>query len=142
MVGGQMLDLAFEAETPGVGEIAEMQAMKTGALFRFACTAGATLARASEQDRERLRTFADCFGAAFQITDDLLDEEVSAEEAGKRTGKDAERGKATFIACIGRDSARREAERLVEEACDALAPYGREADNLRGICRYLLTRRS
>ena len=142
MVGGQMLDLKFENEAPVPGEIARMQAMKTGALFRFSCTAGARLARAGADDRDRLSQFADAFGAAFQITDDLLDETASDAETGKRTGKDAGRGKATFVAELGIDGARREALRLVDAAIEALAPYGAQADNLRGVCRYLLDRRS
>jgi farnesyl diphosphate synthase len=142
MVGGQMLDLAFEAEKPGMDEIAAMQAMKTGALFGFACTSGATMARAASEDHRRLATFAARFGAAFQITDDLLDQEVSSDEAGKLTGKDARRGKATFVAGMGVDGARAEVERLVGAACGALAPYGPRADNLRAVCRYLMTRRS
>ena len=142
MVGGQMLDLAFETGTPVAGEIAAMQAMKTGALFRFACVAGVTLGRANIDDRIRLAAFADAFGAAFQITDDLLDEEASEVETGKRTGKDADRGKATFVAELGADGARKEAEKLVSSAIDALVPYGDRAENLRGICRFLLTRRS
>jgi len=142
MAGGQMLDLAFETARPGIGQIRRMQAMKTGALFRFACTAGARLAGAGSEHRARLAAFADAFGAAFQITDDLLDEEASAEETGKRTGKDAGRGKATFVAEIGAAGARAEARRLVGEALELLAPYGGRADNLGGICRFLLTRRS
>jgi farnesyl diphosphate synthase len=142
MAGGQMLDLAFETARPDIDQIRRMQAMKTGALFRFACTAGARLAGADSEHRARLAAFADAFGAAFQITDDLLDEEASAEETGKRTGKDAERGKATFVAELGADGARAEARRLVAKALELLAPYGGRADNLGGICRFLLTRRS
>ncbi len=142
MVGGQMLDLAFETRMPGAGEISKMQAMKTGALFRFACVSGATLGQAGDDDRARLAALADAFGAAFQITDDLLDEESSEAETGKRTGKDAERGKATFVAEFGAEGARDEAGRLVDSALEALAPYGDRAENLRGLCRFLLTRRS
>jgi farnesyl diphosphate synthase len=139
MVGGQMLDI--EAETRNFASLAEisgMQAMKTGALFRFACMAGPLLAG---DDATPLRQYAEHAGLAFQIADDILDIESSAEALGKATQKDSGKGKATFVDMLGIDGARREAERLTLAAQDALSPYGGKADTLREAARYLVTRR-
>jgi farnesyl diphosphate synthase len=94
MVGGQMLDLAAEGRFGQATEIkdtfalAAMQAMKTGALIEVACTLGAHLALAPEEERQRMARFGQSLGLAFQISDDLLDITATAEEAGKATGKD------------------------------------------------------
>ena len=84
MAGGQALDLAAEGETLGPMEVARMQAMKTGALFSFACEAGAVLGRADDLARGALKAYAAAFGQAFQLADDLLDAE--GDEAGGRQG--------------------------------------------------------
>ncbi len=139
MAGGQMRDI--EAETKNfssVAEIAAMQSMKTGALFRFACEAGAIMAGA---ERAPLRQYADHIGLAFQIADDLLDVESDAATLGKATQKDQDRGKATFVDLMGLAGARAEAERLTEAAIAALTPYGAKADLLRAAARFMISRR-
>jgi len=106
MVLGQALDLA--AERGGLDEtrIAGMQALKTGALFRFACEAGAVLGRANAAQRAALVAYASAFGQAFQLADDLLDAEGDAKALGKAVAKDAGRGKATLVALLGIDAAK------------------------------------
>ena len=139
MVGGQMKDI--EAETGGFASynaIAAMQGMKTGALFRFACEAGAILASA---DRCALRQYAEHIGLAFQIADDILDVESDAATLGKATGKDKERGKATFVDFLGLNGAKKEAARLAETAIAVLAPYGAKADMLRDTARFIVARK-
>ncbi len=139
MVGGQMLDI--HAETAGFSslqEIAGMQAMKTGALFRFACEAGAILAG---QERQPLRQYADHIGLAFQIVDDILDVEASPEVLGKATGKDKSRHKATFVDFLGLEGARQETRRLTDAAGDALAHYGTRADRLREVAHFIVARK-
>jgi farnesyl diphosphate synthase len=139
MVGGQMLDIA--AEDLGFNsydDIAAMQARKTGALFRFACEAGALL---GERDGTALRQYADHIGLAFQIADDVLDVESSAETMGKATQKDRGKGKATFVDLLGLDGAKVEARRLVEAACDALEGYGDKAAMLQATARFIVERR-
>lgn len=140
MVGGQMLDVAFENQTPEPEAIAAMQAMKTGALFQFACWAGGTLARAEDADVLRLETFAEAFGRAFQITDDLLDKEGNADAMGKSAGKDAARSKATLVDVHGTEAARTEAGRLITHAETALKPFGDRASNLVALAWHLLER--
>lgn len=139
MVGGQMLDIV--AEKGGFSSyeaIAEMQRGKTGALFRFACEAGAIMAGA---DRAPLRQYAEHIGLAFQIADDILDVESDAATLGKATGKDKERGKATFVDFLGLDGAKREAARLSEAAVAAVAVYGGKARLLAETARFIVTRK-
>jgi farnesyl diphosphate synthase len=138
MVGGQMLDILAESEGySSVADISQMQARKTGALFRFACEAGPIMAKA---DSAPLRAYADCFGVAFQIADDVLDVESSPETLGKATQKDKSKGKATFVDLLGLEEAKAEAQRLVESAIAALEPYGPAANLLRDAARFSITR--
>lgn len=139
MVGGQMKDI--EAEAGGFASyaaIAAMQGMKTGALFRFACEAGAIMAGA---ERAPLRQYAEHVGLAFQIADDILDVESDAATLGKATGKDRDRGKATFVDFLGLEGAKAEAARLTEAAIAALAAYGDRAQLLRETARFMITRK-
>lgn len=140
MVGGQMLDLSYESQSPSQTDIATMQGMKTGALFHFACWAGGRMAGASAADQTNLASFARAFGRAFQITDDLLDAEGDAVQMGKSAGKDAARGKATLVGTSGAGEARAQARNLIDEAKAALAPYGNKATNLTALAEHLLHR--
>jgi farnesyl diphosphate synthase len=138
MAGGQMLDIEAEAgAAQTLGSIIRIQAHKTGALFRFACEAGAIMARA---DRTPLRRYADDIGLAFQITDDLLDLESTPQQLGKATQKDAGKGKATIASLMGRDAAQLKAQELAGSAIAALAPYGSAADTLRATARFIVSR--
>ncbi|RDC74739.1 polyprenyl synthetase family protein [Rhodovulum sp. 12E13] len=140
MVLGQALDIAAEsAAAPlGLAEIERLQAAKTGALIRWSGEAGAVIAGA---DPAPLRHYAGALGLAFQIADDILDIEGDAALAGKRLHKDADAGKATFVSLLGLDGAKARAAGLVEEACDALSPYGDRADVLRQAARFVIARR-
>ena len=139
MVGGQMLDIAAEElGFNSYSDIAAMQARKTGALFRYACEAGAIL---GEADTTALRQYADKIGLAFQIADDILDVESSAEAMGKATQKDKGKGKATFVDLLGLEGAKQEARRLVDEACGALSGYGAKAEMLNATARFIVERR-
>lgn len=139
MVGGQALDIAAEtAPVPlSLAEIERLQAGKTGALIRWSAEAGAILAGA---DPAPLGRYADALGLAFQIADDLLDATGDAGKTGKRVGKDASAGKATFVSHLGIDGARARAAALVAEAEAALAPYGAAAGNLRELARFVIAR--
>jgi farnesyl diphosphate synthase len=119
-----------------------MQALKTGALFRFACEGGAVLGRANPQGRAALAAYANAFGQAFQLADDLLDAEGNAEAVGKAVAKDAERGKATLVALLGIEGAKAHLAGLVAEAEDALAPFGDKAAMLIDAARFVAERRA
>jgi farnesyl diphosphate synthase len=146
MVGGQALDLAAEtAATPlSLEETLRMQAMKTGALLRFAVDAGAILGGASASASQALTRYGEALGAAFQIADDILDAEGDSAALGKRAGKDAERGKATLVGLLGLDAARARRDSLVAEATAALREtgLGERTDILAEAARFVAARRN
>ncbi|MBW0367771.1 polyprenyl synthetase family protein [Ensifer adhaerens] len=142
MAGGQALDLAAEKSPPDEAGIVTLQAMKTGALIRFACEAGAIVAGAAKEDRARLRAFGEKIGLAFQLADDLLDLTADAETMGKATGKDAARGKGTLVALNGQTWAEDRLEQLVAEAEALLAPHGVRSAILVEAARFIANRRS
>lgn len=142
MAGGQALDLAAETSAPDENGITTLQAMKTGALLRFACEAGPIIAGASDDDRARLRRFGEIIGLAFQIADDVLDVTSDAATMGKATGKDADRGKATLVARRGLEWAEKQLDRLIEEAIELLAPYGEKAEILVASARFIANRKN
>lgn len=142
MAGGQALDLAAEKSAPDEAGIVTLQAMKTGALLRFACEAGAIVAGASASDRQRLRSFGEKIGLAFQLADDLLDLTADAETMGKATGKDAARGKGTLVALHGQAWAESRLEQLVAEAEVLLEPYGERSSILAETARFIANRRN
>ncbi|WP_425349754.1 polyprenyl synthetase family protein [Manganibacter manganicus] len=142
MVGGQMLDIQAEERRPEEAGIIRLQAMKTGALIRFACEAGAILAAAPPADRERLAEFGSAIGLAFQLADDLLDVTASPERMGKATGKDAAAGKATLVALHGADWARSQLHGLVNQAHSLLEPYGARAALLKAAASFVAVRQN
>jgi len=140
MVGGQMMDMQAPDETHDAADVVTLQRLKTGALFEFACEAGAILGQAGADIRETLRAYARDFGLAFQITDDLIDTIGSANAAGKSVGKDKDQGKATLVSIHGIEGARAEAEKLAGRAAARLAGFGVEADLLRDLPYRLIDR--
>ena len=149
MVGGQMLDLAAEGRFTQTGtnklterDVAILQAMKTGALLRYACCAGAILGQAGNNEAAALDRFGDAIGQAFQIADDLLDVEGDATVVGKATGKDAAAGKATMVSMLGVAGAKARLQALVADAEAALAPFGSDATTLVTTARFIADRRS
>ena len=140
MAGGQMLDIAAETGALHDDEIRKLQAMKTGALFRYACEAGAILGRANAEDRARLAEFGAALGAVFQLADDLIDAEGDAATAGKATAKDASRGKATLVSVSGAATARAEMRAAVERAIVMLSPFGDGAALLAEAARFAARR--
>jgi geranylgeranyl diphosphate synthase type II len=146
MVGGQVEDLAWEHKGGTLEALSHLHGLKTGALFR-ACLRLGVLAVQGERrggpDAALLRAldgYGRCFGLAFQITDDLLDVEGSADQAGKRVGKDSARGKLTYPGFLGIAESRQRAELLLREACDHLLPLGSGGERLRQLFRFVLER--
>jgi geranylgeranyl diphosphate synthase, type II len=149
MVGGQVLDLAWEngkAGAPSLPTLENIHARKTGALFRACLRLGAYAAQGERPGGpdaaalESLDAYGRCFGQAFQITDDLLDVEGHAEQTGKRVQKDAARGKLTYPGFLGVAESRRRAERLGQEALAHLRPLGPSGQRLAELVRYVLER--
>lgn len=140
MAGGQAMDLAADGGSFDLGTVTRLQQMKTGALIAAAVEAGAILGRVAEDGRRSLRGYAHDLGLAFQIVDDLMDVEGDEKLAGKKLRKDGEQGKETFVSLLGIERARAQSRLLVDQAIDHLRHYGREADLLRAIARYVIER--
>jgi len=140
MVGGQMLDLIAESENLNTPEITRLQSMKTGMLIAVSCETGAILGEASDSSKQALIAYAHDLGLAFQIIDDLLDAEGNENTVGKKTGKDKEAGKATFVSLLGVDRARDQAQVLVAQACERLDFFGEKAEPLKRIAQFVITR--
>lgn len=140
MAGGQMLDLALEHGAAGEAVIETVHAMKTGALIRFACEAGAVIAGADADERARMRRFGAVIGLAFQLADDLLDVTADAGALGKAAGKDAQAGKQTLVGLHGVDWTRSRLRRLTAEAADLLAPFGDRGVPLRRAAEFIAGR--
>jgi farnesyl diphosphate synthase len=144
MVGGQALDLEAERGAKHapllLTEVLHLQSLKTGALIRFACEAGAIIGVATPDQREALKRYGAHVGLAFQIADDLLDAEGDAATVGKAVSKDAAAGKATLVSLMGLDAARAELRRAEQAAIDALAPFGAKAETLVEAARFVARR--
>jgi farnesyl diphosphate synthase len=148
MVGGQMLDLAAEGrfgknDTPqGEKDVLTLQAMKTGAILKFCCVAGAILGNAPQARRDAVARYGQAIGQAFQIADDLLDVEGDTATLGKAAGKDAAHGKATLVDLLGIAGARARLAQLVKNAESALKPFGADAAILRDAAHFVAERRA
>jgi farnesyl diphosphate synthase len=116
--------------------------MKTGALLRFACRAGALLGQADADTYARLDRYGVIVGQAFQIADDLLDVESDTATLGKAAGKDAAAGKGTLVSILGVEGARKRLGALVDEADTTLAPFGAKADTLRATAHFIADRKT
>jgi farnesyl diphosphate synthase len=144
MVGGQMLDLAGEGRFGDREpvDVARLQQMKTGALLRFGCIAGALLGQASQGDYLALDTYGRALGEAFQIADDLLDVEGDAAALGKPAGADAALGKTTFVTQLGIDGAKKRVRDLLAKADEALATFGARGEVLRATAHFVADRKN
>src|SRR3954468_13383049 len=144
MAGGQMLDLAGEGRFGDREpvDVARVQQMKTGALLRFGCIAGALLGQSTPQQYQGLDDYGRALGEAFQIADDLLDVESDATALGKPAGADAALGKTTFVTQLGVDGAKQRLRDLLAKADAALAMFGAKGDVLRAAARFVAERKN
>lgn len=142
MIGGQMDDIEGEKKSLSLEEIILLQQKKTGALFEYACEAGAIIGGASEQEQLALKNYAKHFGLAFQITDDILDVIGTEAEVGKRLNKDEEAGKATFISLMGLKGAQEYAQKTIDAAKQELKIFGDRAYILIELVEMLNNRKS
>ncbi|WP_166301307.1 MULTISPECIES: polyprenyl synthetase family protein [unclassified Bradyrhizobium] len=144
MAGGQILDLAGEGRFGDREpvDVARLQQMKTGALLRFGCIAGAILGQSSESEYRALDDYGKALGEAFQIADDLLDVEGDAAALGKPAGADAALGKTTFVTQLGIDGAKQRVRDLLARADAALSVFGDRGDVLRAAARFVAERKN
>ncbi len=140
MIGGQVMDLEAEGRRTSLGALTRIHRGKTGALIRASVEIGGIAARGAAGALLRLRRFGEAVGLAFQIVDDILDMEGTAELLGKTAGKDVRACKATFPALLGIERSRRRAERAAAVAVAAITPLGRRAEPLAAIARFIVER--
>ena len=134
------MDLEAEGADVSLERLAEIHERKTGALIAAACVIGGLAGGAPDSGAHALRAYGADIGLAFQIYDDVLDATGTSDTLGKTAGKDAARAKSTFVARLGVDRARREAERLAEQATSHLAANGISSEVLAELARYIVTR--
>ncbi len=142
MVGGQMFDLLGENKNLNKDEIANISAMKTGALILASVRMGAIIGQADEKEIFTLSKYGQLAGRAFQLADDILDETASEKQMGKATGKDAGRGKSTLISLIGLKEAKTQLDEIIEQAIIALEPFGKKANGLKEIVLFFGARKN
>jgi geranylgeranyl diphosphate synthase, type II len=141
MVAGQVIDLMAEGQPMTLSELEYLHSKKTGALFVASVCGGARLGGANETQLKALRSYAQALGLAFQVIDDLLDVEQSAEQIGKRTHKDEARGKATYPSLMGAGKSRELARDLAGRACAALGQFDARAEPLRMLASFTVERK-
>lgn len=140
MVGGQAIDLHSEGVKIDFETLKLMHMSKTGALFRVAIRSGAILAQADEEKLKNLTSYAENFGLAFQITDDILDVTGDEKILGKPTGSDEKNLKSTYVSLTSLDEAKKLAQEAVDNALNALKNFDSKADFLRDLVKYLIAR--
>ena len=140
MVGGQADDMDSHHAGGDLDGLCAIHRRKTGAMIEASLELGGLAADADDDQLAALRNYGRCLGLAFQITDDLLDVRSNAQAVGKRTGKDAQRGKLTFPGLLGIEQSDQRARQLVAEACTALAPFNGRAERLEALARYVVER--
>lgn len=142
MIAGQILDLEFEGKTATSADLERIHSLKTGALITASCVAGGILGGAGPPALDALRSYGRALGLGFQITDDILDVEGTAEEIGKSPGKDARARKATFPALYGLEASHRMAADKIAEAVAAAEKIGPRGSLLADLARSIEKRRS
>lgn len=145
LAGGQVMDLECEGKPVDevtLDDLRWIHTHKTATLLQIAVASGAILGGATPEEVEACEVFALNIGLAFQVADDILDVTASTEDLGKTAGKDENTDKATYPRLLGLDGARKEAERLVEEAKASLAQFGDRAAPLVAIADYIIDRKN
>lgn len=140
MVGGQFIDIQATNSDMTLAQLQAMHSLKTGALIRASLALGGIAAGATDAQLSALDDYGTHIGLAFQVVDDILDVEGSTQTLGKTGGKDDAANKPTYVKLLGLDGAKAEAQRLLQEALDALQDFGESADLLRDLARYIVAR--
>lgn len=139
MVGGQVIDLKYESETPDLRQLLSVHRLKTGALISAACLLGCIAAGADDNKIAAASAFAYDLGVAFQIKDDILDVTGSSEELGKPVGSDEENNKTTYVTLRGIENAQKDVEKLTSAAISRLSEF-QNTEFLEILSHYLVNR--
>ena len=142
MVGGQVMDIEAENQKVELSHLQKIHSHKTGQLIRAAVRIGGIIGGASATQLESLTGYAEDIGLAFQIADDVLNMVGTREELGKDAGTDEERGKQTYPSFFGIDGSRKLGEECVQRAMSRLESFEHQADPLREIATYIVSRRN
>jgi len=141
IAGGQYLDLSFENKKITKNKIIDMEIKKTGKLFSFCCAVPAIIKKKNNKDIRFFENIGANIGLLFQIADDLIDFRGSSKDAGKITGKDKKKGKATLISLLGYQNAVKYSDKIKFKIIDDLKKYGLNSNNLNETLNYILTRK-
>ena len=141
IAGGQFLDLNYEHKKISKKKIIEMEIKKTGKLFSFACAAPLILKSKSKKEIKKFEEIGAEIGLLFQVADDLIDYKGKLVIAGKKTGKDKKKGKATLISLLGYKNTIKYANNLILKINKKLIKYGSNSKNLSGTLNYILNRK-
>ena len=141
IAGGQYLDLSFEHKKVSKRRIIEMEIKKTGKLFSFCCAAPLILKNKNKKEIQKFENIGSEIGLLFQVADDLIDHKGSLSSAGKKTGKDKKKGKATLISLLGYKNTIKYANKLILRINNKLKKYGSKSKNLSQTLEYILNRK-
>tara|TARA_B100000963_G_scaffold68140_1_gene56412 strand:+ start:2311 stop:3183 length:873 start_codon:yes stop_codon:yes gene_type:complete len=141
VAGGQYLDLSYEHKKVSKNKIIEMEIKKTGKLFSFCCVAPLIMKKRGKKEISLFETIGSNIGLLFQVADDLIDHKGSLSSAGKKTGKDKKKGKATLISLLGQENTIKYANKLILNINNNLKKYGKKSENLSETLNYILDRK-
>ena len=140
IAGGQYLDLSYEHKKVSKKRILEMEIKKTGKLFSFCCAVPLILKKRNKSEIKKFENLGSDIGLLFQVADDLIDHKGSLLTAGKKTGKDKKKGKATLISLLGHKNTIKYANKLILKINNRLKKYGSKSKDLSATLNYILNR--
>ncbi len=140
IAGGQYLDLSFEHKKVSKKRVLEMEIKKTGKLFSFCCAVPLILKKRNKSEIKKFENLGSDIGLLFQVADDLIDHKGSLLTAGKKTGKDKKKGKATLISLLGHKNTIKYANKLIFKINNKLKKYGSKSKDLSATLNYILNR--
>ena len=140
IAGGQYLDLSYEHKKVSKKRVLEMEIKKTGKLFSFCCAVPLILKKRNKTEIKKFENLGSDIGLLFQVADDLIDHKGSLLTAGKKTGKDKKKGKATLISLLGHKNTIKYANKLIFKINNELKKYGSKSKDLSATLNYILNR--
>jgi len=140
IAGGQFLDLSYEKKKTSKNKIIEMEIKKTGKLFSFCCMAPAIIKKKNAKEIKSFENIGSDIGLLFQIADDLIDFKGDSKKAGKKTGKDQKKGKATLISLLGHMNAIKYCDKIILKINKSIKKYGSNSKNIEETLNYILKR--